>query len=139
MLNSDTTNRQYRPIEIKAIDYVQSYKKILDGTYDTSAFFDLLVIAAGTPYEYSPADYLRYEMYPDDMSLGHPYRIGYYTKNGDYRVCDIRDQNDLDQYFHELLESWDDLDLPSPEDYLGYGFSYGDTNFALIDSFSWAA
>ena len=115
-----SANRQYREHEITAIDYVQSYKKILDGTYEIGAFLDLLAMAEGTPYSYSPEDYLRYEMYPEEMLLGHPYQIGYYTLSGEYRVCDIRDKNDLDQYFHELLEEWEDLDLPDLEDYLGF-------------------
>lgn len=139
MLSLNTpTSRQYRPAELKAIDYAHAFKKILDGTIDYSTWFDLFVKAEDTPYSNSPEDYLRYIEYPREMP--HYFtELGYYTKNGKYHSRKIREKDDLDQYFHELLEEWDNLDLPGPEEYLGLGFYYDDVEVLIVDSLNWVA
>ncbi|MCR5699978.1 MAG: hypothetical protein K6G49_00900 [Candidatus Saccharibacteria bacterium] len=139
MSNSSTPIlRHYQPAELTAIDYVQTFKKILDGTVNSGVFCDLLWKAENTAYCNSPEDYLRYVEYVSEMPH-YPTILGYFTKDGEYRSCEIKERDDLDQYFHELLAQWDNLDLPGPEDYLGCGVYYDDVEVLIVDSLNWVA
>ncbi len=137
--SSAPPTRQYRPTELKAIDYVHSFKMILDATFNSQALLELVISAEGTPYAGSPEDYLRYELYPQKLLCYYPTRLRYYTTDGQCHTYEIRGKNDLDLFFHKLLEDWDRLVLPNPEDYLGCGYYYDDVEVLIVDSLNWIA